>query len=998
MESKFKIIVTVLSLNLILTCNKLNSQEKAYKQFSTNNGFPSNTIYYVLQDKLNYFWFATNKGLVCFDGYNFKSFNTSDGLADNDIFTICEDTQGTLWFPGYNGDVTYKKDQRFYNKKNSKLLSKINTNYIGLSVKTDKYNNIYYITQKEITKIDIQNQKTTKIKNDVNVSFSSLFNSPTGELFSLSYDTKNVYITNLTKNRVFSFSHKDKMAMPRLNSKGFTIGTTFYYNVKNSLIRVGLKDKNFINFKTFPEEILTINYCSQNELWVGTENGLYKIDNTSGKIISHWFKGSSVTHVLKDRESNLWITTLNKGVYLISNYNITYYNQDNGLSFNNSTFLKKIDTLLLIGSTDFMFDFISKNQIKTIKGKKINGVGTIKDFKKDSLNNYYVLTPVSLTVLDQNLNIKLSKNINAKNIIIKKDTLYFGGGGGVSAIRLSDLNLPDKKLDELVYNNKFYFKHTNFLLSSNHNLLSIGNSGINLIKGTIQKYIKTDSLFTKNITDAVFINDSNYIISSSFAGIKYCNGSQITYINNSNGLVSNFVSAICLDNKSNIWIATNKGVSKLSFKNENNRTTYQITNYTHFNKILYPYINDIEFFEDKIWLACENGTYSFTEENLINKNPMPVLNIEEINIGKDLFRSYKNTIKSKPGSNSVLIKYVAISSSLLDNITYEYRTLGIDDVWKKTNQKEIFYAKIPPGEYTFELRAINPFGKKTEIKKISIEITPRYYETGWFKLLLISVFVIIIIVIIRYRLKVIKKNQLIKEVLLESENKRLALEKEEIQLQNKLLELEQKALRLHMNPHFIFNAINAIHGFYSSGESENGKRYITKFSQLLRLLLENSANKLISLNTEIEIIQNYCALNELRFSGKYEYNITIDNTVPRNKVLIPPMILQPFIENALIHGIAPSKTKGILRINISKYENYLVCEITDNGIGRAKSKEINSKKLYSSTGINVTTERILANFTPKKDLSGITITDLYDNNNEPCGTSVKLYLDLQFSE
>ncbi|WP_055395147.1 tetratricopeptide repeat-containing sensor histidine kinase [Flagellimonas eckloniae] len=220
-----------------------------------------------------------------------------------------------------------------------------------------------------------------------------------------------------------------------------------------------------------------------------------------------------------------------------------------------------------------------------------------------------------------------------------------------------------------------------------------------------------------------------------------------------------------------------------------------------------------------------------------------------------------------------------------------------------------------------------------------------------------------------------------------------ALNKSE--LSKELQTLEMKALRAQMNPHFLFNSLNSINTMILSDETENASKYLSKFSKLVRLLLENSEQPKVSLKDEIDLLKAYIQLEAIRFNNKMDYTIEVDPEIDQESTFLPSMVLQPFVENAIWHGLLHKNQKGLLTIEIKESVDNLLCSIIDNGVGREKSltlkKEGGLKK--KSMGIKITTDRLKL-LTQQKIKDVISIIDLKDDNNNALGTQVNIQIPL----
>ncbi len=227
------------------------------------------------------------------------------------------------------------------------------------------------------------------------------------------------------------------------------------------------------------------------------------------------------------------------------------------------------------------------------------------------------------------------------------------------------------------------------------------------------------------------------------------------------------------------------------------------------------------------------------------------------------------------------------------------------------------------------------------------------------------------------------------------ENHRIS--QENMQLKQRAAELEMKALRAQMNPHFIFNSLNSINNFILRNEKEQASEYLVKFSKLIRLILENSMFSLISLEKELEALTLYIELEALRFEHAFEHEIRYPNHLDTLSIKVPPLILQPFVENAIHHGLIPKNAPGHLTIDIRGGNDLLRVNIKDNGIGRERAAKLNAhtKQMKQSLGVAVTTERIKAMTGDHSSASGkIEIRDLVDPTGRAEGTEVLINLEL----
>lgn len=217
------------------------------------------------------------------------------------------------------------------------------------------------------------------------------------------------------------------------------------------------------------------------------------------------------------------------------------------------------------------------------------------------------------------------------------------------------------------------------------------------------------------------------------------------------------------------------------------------------------------------------------------------------------------------------------------------------------------------------------------------------------------------------------------------------------QIARQMAELEMKALQSQMNPHFTFNALNAIQCFILVQDTDNALAYLDDFAVLIRKTLENISQKHVLLADEIDYLQRYVSLEHMRFDGRFNQSFTLSPSLNPSEILIPPMILQPFVENAILHGLNHLEKGGKLEVFFDVKDGNLYCRIEDNGVGRKKSAEINKERLkrHQSKGTAITIERVQLMNEAGRDIYKVITTDLYDNMGNPRGTRVEITLPLE---
>lgn len=295
--------------------------------------------------------------------------------------------------------------------------------------------------------------------------------------------------------------------------------------------------------------------------------------------------------------------------------------------------------------------------------------------------------------------------------------------------------------------------------------------------------------------------------------------------------------------------------------------------------------------------------------------------------------------------------------------------LGLDTNWISidASQSEIVYSTIPPGTFTFQVKAINENDMEGNIVEAKIQVDKFLYNEWWFYLIISLSIVSIIALLFGARIRYLKQKSIRENILQKS---------------------QLTALKAQMNPHFIYNALNSIQEFIIKNDIKNSNFYLSKFSHLMRKVLDASGRDKIDLQQEIELLEHYLELEKLRFGDDFTFKIIIDSNVEPAFIQIPPLIIQPFIENAIKHGLLHKKGIKTLHIHF-EYHEWLKCTITDNGVGRIRSEEIQNRNIVqkSSFATKATEKRIalLNKYSDKK--FNLQIIDLYQDQI-PSGTKV----------
>lgn len=333
--------------------------------------------------------------------------------------------------------------------------------------------------------------------------------------------------------------------------------------------------------------------------------------------------------------------------------------------------------------------------------------------------------------------------------------------------------------------------------------------------------------------------------------------------------------------------------------------------------------------------------------------------------------------------NTISFSFSALEYFFPERIEYEYQLWPVDKFYKKADffNRNITYSKLRPGKYIFRLKAQMEGGHWDQpASEYSFEIIPAFWQTIWFQVICATLAICIIFYLFWWRVASIRKKEKLK-----------------MMHERALLELEAKALSAQMNPHFIFNSLNSIKSLINKNENETAVNYLTVFSKLIRTLFQNSDKREISLYEEIETCKFYTEIEKMRFGEKLEFNFDIDKSIDLKDITVPALIIQPFIENAIWHGMVPKAGGGTVNISIKNINGFINCIIDDSGIGRETSKKFKSayESTYESRGIGLTKTRLHLDKLLNNREDKITIIDKKDASGKPEGTKVIITFKIQ---
>ncbi|MFC3563089.1 ligand-binding sensor domain-containing protein [Pedobacter jamesrossensis] len=929
---------------------KLSAQTTYLPHYTSKNGLASNNCYYILQDKKGFIWIATDAGLSRFDGTNFQNFTIEDGLPDTQILQIREDKEGRLWFLALNGQLSYLKDGKFYNQNNDKLLKQLNSNTVIVSLLEDKKGGIWLGTNSNLI-VFWDGKSVRKFASPrINEQFTNAFlhEDEKGNIYAYSdlstqkFDGKKF---ELTENKVNPISYMTAFNAP--NRSLYYLDVTGLKHFQNGIVK---------SLFPIPDNLLNnmagyFYYDDKDqEVWLASNNGAL-VMNKSGKTVMY-LQGISVNQSIKDNSSNMWFAT-NQGIYMLPNINsrLSIIDAESGLSSNViKSITKDNKNSLWLGTDDAVIDILN------IKNFQIDEVGlddykkykTIKQITYDDKNqSVYFASDYGLGVF-KNIyqtkdDVKYLKETNNSMFVIKHFSLSKYNNRLALALSSGVVFLADRT-NRLEFNSLKYREKEDFFKDRSYHVFYDKKGGLwfsnidglsEFSDGKLIQHFKNNLLLTKRINDIQQLPDGTLILATDGYGLLFYRDNKIVkQLTQKNGLTNDICTRLFIKNNE-IWVLTNKGVNKVSdYSGE-----AEVINFDYGKDLLTEDVNNLYIDDSTAYFATNKGLILFNYNNKNRIKNLPKVYITSIIKDKERLPINQNNFTFESGSNTIVFTFGAVDFTTSD-ITFRYR-LTENANWVETRTRRLDFSALQPGDYIFEVSAKSQNNEWGPSAKISFSIKKQFWQSLWFLSILI-----LLVGYVFYKLAVyITRRQKDKE-------------QEQLLLKNRILMLEQQALQAMMNPHFVFNVMNSIQHYINTQNTTSANKVLTGFARLIRKNLEICTKSYITIEEELEYLKLYLKLEKNRFGDKLQYTINVDEDIDKDDTLIPSMLLQPYVENAIWHGIMPKETGGEIQININlKNEDYLNIEIIDDGVGIENSLK-SKKDTHISKGMQLTRERL----------------------------------------
>lgn len=1021
---------------VLLLCFHAGSAQSDYLFFplSLDEGLSDARVNSIMQDRYGFMWFGTSNGLNRYDGYSVKTYYSDkrNGLPGNNIYTLFSDSKGLLWIGTSRGAVRFNFVTQQFEPVSKQPLPATAV----YCFTEDARGNVYIGTKDGLFSWSRATGNLENVSKKLGVpdrlTLIKGLLCLDNELLFASTEKKGFYQLNIRTMQLDSFrfkikdseeGHPSMFGMERINNHELLVGSLSF-----GVLRFDRRTGTFSNPKGMlrKREGILFNTVSQirkdhaGRFWV-TSNyfrlGEYLPAYDSVALTQpesdspYGFEDHNANCVYEDRQHNIWIGTALNGLYRFNpnRKRVRFYSANDLVA--GALQKGKVFSIAALDSNTLMIGTHNGPSIYTRSTNRfLNFKGHAYNFGNKALES------VTAGLKDRYGKIWMG---SSRLGLMRYDPV----SGQISVF--GRFTQPHPFQDDGI---------SDMLETKGDSLLVIGYSrpAVFNTRNFTSRSFRHDSITplyqVKNAVDLCYDHQRKYIWLATGSCELFMFDPERQQLSNRSDLLRGIerlttIYGIAFDPAGRLWCATNIGAvclqsgkahqaytigersgSFTEVKNilpageyvwlTNNRTVARLHTTTGRMVILGEKdgFDGVQLYGRSLCLSPWNtvligGNHGFYEifPEQITDEPIsssacltafrvydrPFATKEMVSTVKEIRLSYRQNFFSFDIS--------AFDYSEADEIEYAYKLEGFDKDWVYIGrQRTGSYTNVPGGDYLLRLKVRNSNGIWNEQgQQIRIHINKPFWETGWFLALAILLTGAVIYLVYSYRVNSVRRQARLRS-----------------DYEIKLNELENSALRTQMNPHFIFNSLNTINSFINSNERERANQYISKFSRLIRLILDHSREKKISLTNELEVVNLYVQLEQIRFEYKFNYEISIGEGITTDDLEVPPLIIQPFVENAILHGLLPLASGGLLHIKVYRNDGHLLLLIEDNGIGRqqAKKHKLPAQEKHKSHGIDITLKRIEL-FNKEHHFEGrVTLIDLKEEAGNAAGTRVEIPL------
>lgn len=898
MKSSFSFSVLLLLFCLLFRATHFYAQQPAYTIFGEEQ-FRGIQIYDVIQDNSKNFWISTSEGLFKYNFISFEKIECSQSKSSS-VFNFVKDKNGIIYCHNINNQV-FKIEKNKYTLLYELLKEEV---YLDINLAIGNDNNLL-ISSKKIISIDSKGKVLKKFGD---------FDSYLSPSITLK-NQKIIYHLNYKKEVILYDNGKFKRI--KFNSK--SIPNTlmfFYFNNKllayeggtNNIMEMDLKKKSLTfvtENKLFSSSQKVRIYKTEKGIWLaGTLPGCYQLKNIKSNDLSKLlYSDYIISDIYVDHEGNLLLSTFNNGILIIPDI----YTPDVLINFKEDPIssICSSNNSILIGTSKGKLLSLKNNQLNKLNKNLIRPLDVI-----NSSENYTVFFDGQINVYDNHSG-KIQPFLagSLKDVtFMNENKCFVGTNWGVFSYDCSSFsenatqfNGYTERIHHLDYN-----KVTKGLYIS-----SINGVTVVLQNKSIPIRFNKREIFPKDI---VSFGENTYIVTKEDGILVYNKQKYVRQI-----IVKdiekklNFEKIIVRRNK--IFGNTSNGLYLINFDGTILKSFHTLYGFSN------KRIIDFCIQGNQLWVCHSDGIQKINIEKPKNDFVQKLdVRIDQILINGSPIKSTNDKLTLSSSERKIQFIFTSPTLRNREQLNYFYRLKGTETDWTISNfqNNQVTFNSLAPGKYQFELKVENN-GKYSEIQSVYFTIKAPFYQTWWF--ILLSIVTFLLIVFYSYK-------------------RQLAKQKRKSDQINELYASKLTAIQSQMNPHFIFNSLNSIQDLILKGDVEHSYSYITTFSNLVRKTLSHSEKDFIDFEEEVKHLELYLSLEKLRFKKDFNYTIEADDI---DDISLPPLLIQPFIENSLVHGLLHKEGNKVLKIRFELAEE-LICTIEDNGIGREKAKEIKQRK------------------------------------------------------
>lgn len=961
----------------------MHAQDFIYKNITRENGLPGTEVYNIIQDSKGYIWGITDGGVFKYNGEKFKVFSADDGLPGYAFFTLFEDRKGRIWVSSFNSRVGYFINERYYqinaNDSLSQLLKQGNKLIYDLYV--DKGDTLWLGTLQSMIKIaPAENYTSLEVVNNFPDSLARVVLEPDeGAVISSSHIiARDGSIGSDAAYRKYILIRQNKRDV-RVNlfGKSNFVGGSVTRAEKLKDGRVLVSGYNII-YCIKPDGTVTERVCDNyivkivedkfRNVWVCfSRGGMWRFANGNlDAAPEKYLSGVSVSTVLVDKEDALWVCTLENGLYYSPSL-------ESRIFHNTGSFDDKIVGItetakgVMAVTRNQEFITITDDSMNVTWEYKLPMSGERTLFNKH--NGKIYISGILTATMDS---VDASKvPLHLKQSALQSLDVTFGGGDTVYSLNFTDLfTVVNGTIVDTLH---LPFRGRS-IINDGDKLLVGGLTGLYEIKNNeVTLAGNEDKRLTARVNYLLKDNSKTVWVCTKGEGLLYRINGVWKQLNTAGGLASNICNYILEAGTNLYYAATEKGLNKIEILNDTARI---VPVYDAGNVLSGQGVNCLAYSSNSVWAGTNFGVVKINLLKTDVNTYSPPVYFDRIVLNDTVDVDPAMDTHFDHDQNNFTFYVDVLSYKDKGNKSLQYELVhDADTVIKKTEGKEIALQNLPAGNYYVKVWGINNNG---DISKTTAQFTfviaKPFWLTWWFISLVSITFIVGVYSFFRWRINTQKRKQ-----------------EEQLEIERKLSAYKLQALHAQMNPHFVFNAINSVQSQILQKKQHEAYNHLTKFSQLIRLVLVNTNEQTVTVAKELEALKLYVELEQLRFEDSFDFVLQVDNNLPVENTIMPAMIIQPFVENAIWHGLMPlnGMRKARLQVNISKLDDKIYVVVEDNGIGREKSGEIKKAVNHKSLGISLTQERLEL---IAKTGSKIVISDVRDDKYYVTGTCVEIWI------